>query len=174
MDFLRLDSMPISPRASANRLLASLHGVTLERMLPHLALVDMAAGDTLYENGAQQAYVYFPVTAKVALSWENQSGVATAISIVGNEGVIGIPLFLNGAVTPCSAVVRDGGSAFRIGAALLTSEFNRPGPALRLILAYARELNAQMALSALCDDDGSATPQACGTCGNAPRCPQTG
>lgn len=163
--------MPLSLRASANKLLASLHGATLDRMLPHLTLVDMAAGETLYENRAQQAYAYFPVTATVALSWMTPGGVAAEISIVGNEGVVGIPLFLNGRVAPCGAVVRESGTALRIRAPLLTSEFNRPGPALRLMLAYARDLNGQMAQSALCDEHGVATASSCATCGLAPRCP---
>ena len=140
--------MPTTHAPSTNRLLASLDGVALERLLPHLTLVELAPGDTVFASGMPQAQVYFPVSATIALNYLPGSGNAAAILVVGNEGVIGIPLFLQQTVSPCSAVVRDGGYAFQISAALLTGELNRPGPALRLILAYARGLSAQMAHAA--------------------------
>jgi hypothetical protein len=137
--------MPTFPRVSDNHLLAALGGVALERLMPDLTLVELNAGDSIATGGALHAHVYFPVTATVSLSYLDDRGVATEVSKVGSEGVIGIPLFLKGDISPCGAVVRQGGHAFRISAALLTSEMNRAGPALRLILAYARDLSAQMA-----------------------------
>lgn len=163
--------MPILPAPSSNRLLASLDGVALARLLPHLALVELAPGDIVFASGTPQELVYFPVNATVSLSYLPDSGRAAAISLVGNEGVVGIPLFLQQKVSPCSAVVRDGGSAFRISAALLTSELNRPGPALRLILAYARDLSAQMAQAAHCAIHGVPDGLSCSGCGHALRCP---
>lgn len=140
--------MATSHGVLANQLLALLHGVALDRMRPHLTLVELAAGDTVFESGARQAYVYFPVTATIALCRVNGNGAPAAISMVGEEGMVGIPFFLDGKVAPSSAVVRDAGAAFRMSTPSLTSEFNRPGPALRVILAYARELSAQLALAA--------------------------
>jgi hypothetical protein len=140
--------MPTFPRVSDNRLLASLAGAALDRLMPDLTLVELNAGDSIVAGGVHQADVYFPVTATVSLRYLDGRGVATEVSKVGSEGVIGIPRFLKGDVSPSCAVVRQGGHAFRISAALLTSEMNRPGPALRLILAYARDLSAQMAHTA--------------------------
>ena len=145
--------MTIPQRACANRLLASLHGAALERLMPHLSLVEMTAGDIVFASGTQQADVYFPESATISLSYLAQNGMAAEISIVGNDGMIGIPLFLKGKVKPCSAVVRTSGTAWRISAALLTGEFNRSVPALRVILAYARSLTAQMERSAGCTAD---------------------
>jgi hypothetical protein len=140
--------MPTFPRVSDNRLLAALAGVALDRLMADLTLVELNAGDSIATGGAHQADVYFPVTATVSLRYLDERGVSTEVSKVGSEGVIGIPLFLTGDVSPCCAVVGQGGHAFRISATLLTSEMNRTGPALRLILAYARDLSAQMAHTA--------------------------
>lgn len=143
--------MPINPSPSSNRLLAALDGVALARLLPHLTLVELTTGEIVFASGTPQAYVYFPVSATIALNYLSEHGFAAAVSLVGSEGVIGIPLFLQQTISPSRATVREGGYAFRISAALLTGELNRPGPALRLILGYARELSAQMALAAHCD-----------------------
>jgi CRP-like cAMP-binding protein len=164
--------MPISylNRAADNRLLASLPAVALERMLPHLTLVPIACGETLYHAGTPQPYVYFPVSGAVSLSYVGGATHAE-ISIVRNEGVIGIPLFLNGVVSPCRAVVRDAGSAYRMSAARLTEEFNRSGQPLRLFLAYARELTAQMEQTAACTIEATIDQDVCATCGYANACP---
>ena len=163
--------MPTTHVPSTNRLLAALNGVALERLLPHLTLVELASGDTVFASGTPQAQVYFPVTATISLNYLPDGGNAAAISLVGNEGVVGIPLFLQQPVSPSSAVVRDGGYAYQISAAVLTGELNRPGPALRLILAYARGLSAQMAQAAQCDVHGMADRHSCTLCDHAPRCP---
>ena len=167
--------MPIQylHRIAANELLASLPGAALERILPSLTLVQLASGATLYEAGARQAHVYFPLTSTVLLSYMG-NGRAEEISLVGAEGVIGIPLFLNGSISPCSAVVRDAGSAYRLDAAQLTGEFNRPGPALRLFLAYARGLTAQMQMTANCTSSESFDQALCANCGYANACPGVG
>jgi hypothetical protein len=164
--------MPISylHRAAANRLLASLPGVALERMLPHLTLVPIASGETLYQTGVPQPYVYFPVSGAVSLSYLGGATHAE-ISIVRNEGVIGIPLFLNGVVSPCRAVVRDAGSAYRMSASRLTGEFNRSGQPLRVFLAYARGLTAQMEQTAACNNQATIDQDFCVTCDYANACP---
>lgn len=164
--------MTISQRACANRLLTSLHGAALERLMPHLTLVEMTSGDIVFASGTQQADVYFPESATISLSYLAQNGMAAEISIVGSEGMIGIPLFLKGKVKPCSAVVRTSGMAWRISAALLTGEFNRSVPALRVILAYARSLTAQMERSAGCTDDCDEDQPSRVSCSYVARCAQ--
>ncbi len=163
--------MPIPLRTSENLLLASLQGVTLERLLPHLSLVELTAGETVFTSGTLQTHVYFPVTATISLCYLAGDDVANEISLVGKEGMIGIPLFLKGSISPCSAVVNQSGRAFRMSAPMLTAEFNRAGPALRVILAYARELSAQMEETAQCTVDGSGNSQSCSPCGHAAVCP---
>ncbi|WP_426174215.1 Crp/Fnr family transcriptional regulator [Massilia sp. TWR1-2-2] len=167
--------MPVSylNRAASNRLLASLPAAALDRMLPHLSLVSIATGETLYQAGTAQPYVYFPVSGAVVLSYVGGATHAD-ISVVGNEGVIGIPLFLNGAVSPCRAVVRDAGSAYRISTHRLTAEFNRAGQPLRVFLAYARALTAQMAQTAVCNGAATIERDLCAACGHANTCPLAG
>ncbi|WP_426106860.1 hypothetical protein [Massilia sp. TSP1-1-2] len=165
--------MPLPPAPALNLLLASLNAAARTRLFPHLVLVELAAGEIVFASGTQQVQVYFPVTATILLSYQPGNGTATEISLVGNEGVIGIPLFLQEKVSPCSAVVCDAGFAYQISAAVLTGELNRPGPALRLILAYARGLSAQMAQTAHCDMHSIAVDRSCATCSHAARCPKT-
>jgi CRP-like cAMP-binding protein len=164
--------MPISTlhRTVTNGLLASLPAAVLERMLPHLTLVPMTSGETLYQTGTPHAYVYFPVSGAVLLSYVG-GAIHAEISIVGRDGVIGIPLFLNGAVSPCRAVVRETGSAYRMSAQRLTQEFNRTGPPLRLFLAYARALTAQMEQTAACNNHATIDKNLCASCGYANACP---
>ena len=157
-------------RPAANRLLASLPAVALGRMLPHLSLVRLQVGETLYEAGSPHPDVYFPLSATVLLSYRG-NGASAPISTVGNEGVIGIPLFLNGSVSPCRAVVSVAGAAYRISAARLTGEFNRPGPALRLFLDYARQLTEQMTQTASCGLEAVIDQRQCAKCGYAQACP---
>ena len=160
-------------RVAANNLLASLPAVVLARMLPHLALVSLAAGETLYDSNLPHREVYFPVGARVALSYMG-NGVPAVVSYVGNDGVIGIPLFLNGSISPCRAVVSTAGAAYRISASRLTGEFNRPGPALRQFLDYARRLTEQMTQSANCGVEQIIDKKRCGQCGYAKACPHAG
>lgn len=166
--------MTTSPRECTNRLLSSLQGVALERLLPHLTLVDMSAGDSVFASGVPQAYAYFPVTARITLLYFAENGVATDIAVVGNEGMVGIPLFLKGKVSPCSARVRTSGAVWRIPAAVLTSELNRSGPALRVILGYARGLTAQMERFAGCVRDCADNRPSHTSCGYPETCLQAG
>jgi hypothetical protein len=169
---LRRRTMPVSylNGAASNRLLASLPPAALERLLPHLALVPIATGETLYQAGTAQPYVYFPVSGAVLLSYVGGATHAD-ISVVGDEGVIGIPLFLNGVVSPCRAVVRDAGAAYRMSTHRLTEEFNRAGQPLRVFLAYARALTAQMEQTAACNIQGTIDLDWCATCTHANACP---
>ncbi|MFC0131849.1 hypothetical protein CR105_16855 [Massilia eurypsychrophila] len=164
--------MPVSyvHRTNANHLLGSLPAVALERMLHHLTLVPIASGETLYQTGRPQPYVYFPIRGAVSLSYLG-GATQVEISLVRNEGVIGIPLFLNGVVSPCRAVVRDAGAAYRMSTHRLTEEFNRAGQPLRVFLAYARALTAQMEQTAACNIQGTIDHDWCATCTHANTCP---
>ncbi len=162
--------VPYLNRAASNRLLASLPAVALARMLPHLTLVPIASGETLYQAGIAQPYVYFPVSGAVSLSYLG-GATQVEISLVRNEGVIGIPLFLNGVVSPCRAVVRDAGAAYRMSTPRLTEAFNRSGQPLKVFLAYARALTVQMEQTAACSVQPALDLALCATCGHATACP---
>lgn len=162
--------MPSPNRAASNLLLASLPALALERMLPHLTPVPIASGETLYHAGTAQPYVYFPVSGAVSLSYLGGATHAE-ISLVRNEGVIGIPLFLNGVVSPCRAVVRDAGAAYRMRTPRLTEVFNRAGQPLKVFLAYARSLTAQMEQTAACSSQPALDLDLCASCGHANACP---
>ena len=163
--------MPTTSSPTDNRLLAKLPGSSVARLLPHLERVRLLCGDTLDIDGARQQYVYFPVTAVVTLQHVPVGGALSEVSLIGKEGVIGIPLLLNGRVTPCRAEVRTTGHAYRMSAHVLTQELNRAGPELRLLPAYARTLVAQMERSAACREHGTITQSACAHCAHAPACP---
>ena len=114
-------SVPHSP--NQNHLLGALPTEDFERLAPHLELVPMRLGDTLYEPGGQLSHVYFPTTAIVSLLYVMESGVSAEIAGVGNEGVLGISLFMGGDTTPSSAVVQTAGHGYRLRGKLLKEEF---------------------------------------------------
>src|ERR1700737_378172 len=119
-----------------NHLLDALPAGDYERLAPHLELVPMRLGDVLYESGIQLRYVYFPTTAILSLLYVMEDGASAEIAIVGNEGILGISLFMGGETTPSRAVVQSAGHAFRLKADLLKNEFGRFGPHLHLLLSY--------------------------------------
>ena len=119
---------------SQNHLLAALSGPEFERLVPHLELVPMRLGDTLYEPGGQMQHVYFPTTAIVSLLYILESGVSAELAGVGNEGMVGISLFMGGDTTSSSATVQTAGQAYRLPGVLLMEEFNRGGLMQRLLL----------------------------------------
>jgi hypothetical protein len=111
-----------------------------ERVASHLELIPMGLGDALYESGAPLSYVYFPTTSIVSLLYVMEDGASAEIAIVGNEGVLGISLFMGGDTTPSRAVVQSAGHGFRLKADLLKTEFNRFGPTMHLLLRYTQAL----------------------------------
>src|SRR5450830_1653660 len=117
---------PHSP--NQNFLLAALPTAEFERIAPHLELVEMKLGEVLYEFGSQLQYAYFPTTAIVSLHYVMENGASSEIAGVGNEGVLGISLFMGGNTTPSRAVVQTGGQGYRLKAQLMLQEFNRAGP----------------------------------------------
>jgi len=152
-------SLPHSP--NQNHLLAALPDAEFERLIPHLELVPMLLGETLYEPGGQLQYVYFPTTAIVSLLYSLESGSSAEIAGVGNEGILGISLFMGGDTTPSSAVVQTAGHGYRLKGKLLKEEFNRAGLLQHLLLRYTQALITQMAQTAACNRHHSIEQQLC-------------
>src|SRR3989344_734361 len=152
-------SLPNSP--NQNHLLAALPTAEFERLAPHLELVPMLLGETLYESGGQLLHVYFPTTAIVSLLYNLESGLSTEIAGVGNEGMLGISLFMGGDTTPSSAVVQTAGHGYRLQGKLLKEEFNRAGLMQRLLLRYTQALTTQIFQTAACNRHHSIEQQLC-------------
>jgi CRP-like cAMP-binding protein len=127
---------PHSP--NQNHLLAALPTAEFERLAAHLELVPMPLGELLYEPGGQLQHAYFPTTAIVSLHYVMESGASAETAGVGNEGVVGISLFMGGGTTPSSAVVQTAGHAYRLESDLLMQEFNRAGLMQSLLLRYTQ------------------------------------
>ena len=144
-----------------NHLLDALPALDFERLAPNLELITLKLGDVLYEPGAQMRYVYFPTTAIVSLLYVMEDGASAEIAIVGNEGILGISLFMGGESTPSRAVVQSGGFGYRLTARLLKDEFARFGPLVHLLLRYTQALITQMAQTAVCNRHHSVDQQLC-------------
>src|SRR6266498_3257180 len=144
-----------------NHLLDALPNADYERLEPHLELVPMKLGDVLYEPGIQLRYVYFPTTSIVSLLYVLEDGASAEIAIVGNEGILGISLFMGGDTTPSRAVVQSAGHGFRLKAELLKNEFGRFGQTMHLLLRYTQALITQMAQTAVCNRHHSVDQQLC-------------
>jgi len=152
-------SSPRDPRQ--NHLLAALPAEECARLFPHLELVTMPLGQVLYESGAQMRHVYFPITSIVSLLCVMENGASAEIAVVGNEGIVGVSLFMGGETTPSRAVVQSAGHAYRLKGQLLKDEFYRAGPMQRLLLRYTQALLTQMAQTAVCNRHHSLDQQLC-------------
>lgn len=144
-----------------NHLLAALPAADLELFASQLELVAMPLGHMLYEPGTQLRHAYFPTSSIVSLHYVTESGASAETAGVGNEGVVGVPLFMGGDTTPSSAVVQTAGHAYRLERHALQQEFNRAGSLQRLLLRYAQALMTQMAQSAVCNRHHSVEQQLC-------------
>jgi CRP-like cAMP-binding protein len=144
-----------------NHLLAALPASDYERLAPHLELISLKLGEVLYEPGVRLRYVYFPTTSIVSLLYVMEDGASAEIAIVGNEGILGISLFMGGETTPSRAVVQSAGYGYRLKAQLLKDEFQRFGPMLHLLLRYTQALITQMAQTAVCNRHHSVDQQLC-------------
>ncbi len=153
--------MPLPHSPNQNHLLAALPTEEYERLAPHLELVPMLLGETLYEPGGQLQHVYFPTTAIVSLLYILESGSSAEIAGVGNEGVLGISLFMGGNTTPSSAVVQTAGYGYQLPAKLMKEEFDRAGLMQRLLLRYTQALVTQMAQTTACNRHHSIEQQLC-------------
>ena len=144
-----------------NRLLAALPAEIFERLSPHLELIPMPLGEVLYEFGGQLHHVYFPTTTIVSLHYIMENGASSEIAGVGNEGVLGISLFMGGNTTPSQATVQTAGYGYRLKARLMMEEFDRAGPMMRLMLRYTQALMTQMSQTAVCNRHHSVEQQLC-------------
>lgn len=142
-----------------NHLLAALPTAEYERLVAHLELVPMALGEVLYEPGGQMRHAYFPTTSIVSLHYVMESGASAEAAGVGNEGIVGISLFMGGSTTSSSAVVQIAGHAYRLESRILKEEFNRAGLMQRLLLHYTQALITQMSQSAACNRHHSVEQQ---------------
>ncbi len=149
------------PSARQNHLLEALPRAEFERIVQAMDVVEFKLGDVLYEPGIQLRYVYFPTTCIVSLLYVMEDGASAEIAIVGNEGILGIALFMGGGTTPSRAVVQSAGFAFRLKAQVLKTEFARFGPLLHLLLRYTQALITQMAQTAVCNRHHSVDQQLC-------------
>lgn len=147
--------------ARRNHLLGALPSADFERLLPHLELIELELDDVLYESGGRQHFVYFPTTSIVSLLSVMEDGASAEIAIVGNDGVVGVSLFMGGDTTPSRAVVQSAGHALRLHAPLLKDEFERYGPMMHLLLRYTQALITQMAQTAVCNRHHSIDQQLC-------------
>jgi CRP-like cAMP-binding protein len=153
--------MPGMHDPNHNHLLAALLDADFDRLAPHLELVPMLLGDVLYESGGKLHYVYFPTTSIVSLHYLLESGGSSEIAGVGNEGILGVSLFMGGETTPSRAVVQTGGHGYRLKAHILKEEFDRAGTVMRLLLRYTQALMTHMSQTAVCNRHHSVEQQLC-------------
>lgn len=155
-------SFPASFAApKANRLLAALPEKNYQALLPLLERVELPLGMALYESGAKQAHVYFPTSSIVSLLYVLEDGASAEIAITGNEGLVGIALFMGGETTPSRAVVQSAGEAYRLKAAVLKEQFERGGELQHLLLRFTQALITQMTQTAVCNRHHAVHQQLC-------------
>ena len=153
--------MPSPHSPAQNHLLAALPAPEFDRLLPHLELVAMPLGEALYESGGKLQHVYFPTSSIVSLLYVLENGASAEIAITGNEGLVGISLFMGGESTPSRAIVQSAGHAYRLRAELLKGEFERGGELQHLLLRYTQALITQMAQTAVCNRHHTVEQQLC-------------
>ena len=158
--------MPSQQSPNQNRLLAALPAAEYERLSSHLELVQMPLGDVLYESGGQLQHAYFPTTAILSLHYVMEDGASSEIAGVGNEGMLGISLFMGGNTTPSRATVQTAGCGYRLKVRQLMEEFNRTGgrrggAMQKLMLRYTQALMTQMSQTAACNRHHSVEQQLC-------------
>ena len=144
-----------------NHLLAALPAAELERWLPQLEWVALPLDQVLYESGRTLSHIYFPTSAIVSLLYVLENGASAEIAVVGNEGLVGIALFMGGGSTPSRAVVQSAGEGYRLRAQGMRDEFERGGPVMHLLLRYTQALITQMAQTAVCNRHHSLDQQLC-------------
>src|SRR5579864_5244090 len=153
--------MPVPNNPQQNHLLAALSAAERKRIFPQLQLVEMPLGKVLYESGDILRHVYFPIDSIVSLLYVLSDGASAEISVVGNEGLIGIALFMGGETTPSRAIVQSAGHAYRLIGQQLKGEFHRNGEMQLLLLRYTQALITQMAQTAVCNRLHSVDQQLC-------------
>lgn len=147
--------------SALNHLLNTLPGAEYQRLKPHLELIEMPLGEVIYEPGGELRYVYFPLTCIVSLLYVMENGASAEIAVIGNDGMIGVALFMGGGSMPNRAVVQSAGLAYRLRGQLMMQEFNQFGALLQLLLRYTQALITQMAQTAVCNRHHSVDQQLC-------------
>ena len=150
-----------APNPRDNHILDALPAEERDRLFPHLSFVSMPLGKVLYESGGTLRHIYFPTDSIVSLLYVMKDGASAEIAVVGNEGAIGVALFMGGETTPSRAIVQSAGSAYRLDGKRLKLEFNRHGQMLHLLLRYTQSLITQMAQTAVCNRHHSVNQQLC-------------
>ena len=153
--------MPETTAPEQNYLLAALPAEVQKRIFPHLEPVPLPLGKVLYESGDTLSHVYFPTDSIISLLYVMEDGASAETSVVGNEGLIGVALFMGGESTSSRAIVQSAGSAYRLPGQRLKDEFNRHGAMLLLMLRYTQSLITQMAQTAVCNRHHSIDQQLC-------------
>jgi CRP-like cAMP-binding protein len=149
------------PSPEQNHILEALPPAERERLFPHLKLITLPLGGVLYESGDPQRHIYFPIDAIVSLLYVLRDGASAEIAVVGNDGAIGIALFMGGATTTNRAIVQSAGSAYRLTRQRLKQEFDRHGEMLHILLRYTQALITQMTQTAVCNRHHSVDQQLC-------------
>ena len=144
-----------------NHLLAALPATDFERLQSHLKLIPLELGAALYEPGVEMRHLYFPTNSIVSLLYVMTDGASAEIAVVGNEGVVGVSLFMGGETTPSRAVVQSAGHAYRLPGQVIKEEFTRGGAMQHLLLRYTQALLTQMAQTAVCNRHHSLDQQLC-------------
>jgi CRP-like cAMP-binding protein len=144
-----------------NHLIAALPDAEWKRWQPNLEPIELSLGQVLYESGGTMSHVYFPTQSIVSLLYVMENGASAEIAVVGNEGVVGISLFMGGGSTPSRAVVQSAGQGFRLKAQFIKEEFDKSGPVLHLLLRYTQALITQMSQTAVCNRHHSLDQQLC-------------
>jgi CRP-like cAMP-binding protein len=157
----KLQDRMVEAQPQQNHLLEALPAAEAQRWLPLLESVELPLGSVLYESGGALSHVYFPTTSIVSLLYVLENGASAEIAVVGNEGVVGISLFMGGESTPSRAVVQSAGNGLRLKAPIMKEEFNRAGAVLHLMLRYTQALITQMAQTAVCNRHHSLDQQLC-------------
>ncbi len=147
--------------ALRNRLLAALPAEDYERLAPDLELVAVLIGDVVCESSAQMSHAFFPTSSIVSLQYVMENGSSAEIAGVGNEGLVGVSLFMGGETALSRSIVQTGGHGYRLPKSVLLDEFNRGGAMMRLLLRYTQALIAQMSLTAACNRRHSLEQQLC-------------
>src|SRR6186713_263585 len=149
------------PNPRDNHILSALPDEERDRLFPHLSFVSMPLGKVLYESGETLKHIYFPTDSIVSLLYVMKDGASAEIAVVGNEGLVGISLFMGGETTPSRAVVQSAGRAYRLRAKVLKSEFEFGGALQHLLQRYTQALITQMAQTAVCNRHHSIEQQLC-------------
>jgi CRP-like cAMP-binding protein len=161
MPMVKKPSLPAQSSPRQNHLLAALPEADYERLLPHVQLAQLPLGWAVYESGSEQGYVYFPTSSIVSLLYVMRDGSPAEIAVVGNEGLVGIALFMGGESTPSRAVVQSAGYGYGLRASVLKTEFGQGGELQHLLLRYTQALITQMTQTAVCNRHHTLDQQLC-------------